>query len=82
MNISNKGMQKYVDLPNPETPYIFDKNWSERCACAALGCWQKLRWPPAPGGNFKFFVVVFFENFEGYSADTCAETFLLVSMEG
>ena len=21
------------------------KNWSERSACAALGCWHKRRWP-------------------------------------
>ena len=23
----------------------FAKNWSERSACTALGCWHKRRWP-------------------------------------
>ena len=25
--------------------YQKDGNWSERSACAALGCWHKRRWP-------------------------------------
>ena len=24
---------------------LVKNNWSERSACAALGCWQKRRWP-------------------------------------
>ena len=31
--------------PGARTPIGASGNWSERSACAALGCWHKRRWP-------------------------------------
>ena len=38
-------IRKSLKLGNKEDKVVLVHNWSERSACAALGCWQKSRWP-------------------------------------
>jgi hypothetical protein len=64
-----------------------DHYWSEPSACDQksklyLVFFFSLSFSFLLTTDFKVFFSIFFGNFEGYSADTCAEKFPLVSMWG